>query len=123
MQPALPPYSKNGSSLEIAQQIDDAEAEASISQVRRNIAGNIHEIALRRLIEQHLSDWRKAHEMKGRGSTQQRSIAMKYIYETAAPLPDTVMTEQASRFVVDIRKLVESAIKEAGGKVQLEVLT
>lgn len=100
--------------------VDESEAEAAISQVRRNIAGNIHEIALRRLIEQHLSDWRTAHEMKGRGSALNRSIAMKHIYETAAPLPDTVMTEQASRFVVDIRKLVEIAIKEAGGKVQLE---
>lgn len=99
------------------------EAEASISQVRRNIAGNIHEIALHRLIEEHLSDWRKAHEMKGRGSALNRSIAMKHIYETAAPLPDTVMTEQASRFVVDIRKLVEIAIKEASGKVQLETFT
>lgn len=102
---------------------DDAEAEASISQVRRNIAGNIHEIALRRLVEQHLSEWRKAHEMKGRGSALDRSIAMKHIYEAAAPLPDTVMTEQASRFVMDVRRLIEAAIKEAGGKVQLEVLT
>ncbi len=103
--------------------VDDSEAEASISQVRRNIAGNIHEIALHRLVEEHLSEWRKAHELKGRGSAHERSVAMKRIYETAAPLPDTVMTEQALRFVVDIRKLIEAAIKEAGGRVQLEALT
>jgi hypothetical protein len=103
--------------------VNDVEAESAISQVRRTIAQEIHEIALKRIIEQHLPDWRKAFEFKGRGSAYERSIALRRIYEAAAPMPDTVMTEQASKFVTDIRRLIEAAIKSSGGKVELADLS
>ena len=99
--------------------IDDAEAEAAISQIRRNLASEIHEISLERIITQHLTAWRGAYDLKGKGSTLNRASALLQIYEKAAPLPDTVMTEQASLFILEIRKLIESGIKSSGGEVRL----
>lgn len=99
--------------------IDESQAEAAISRVRRNIASEIHEIALDRMIRLQLGEWRKAFDFRGKGSTVERSMALRRIYETAAPLPDTVMTASASQFVLDVRKLMIEAIKEAGGEVRL----
>lgn len=102
--------------------IDDSQAEAAISRVRRNVAVEIHEIALNRIIHQQLGHWRKAFDLRGKGSTVSRSMALRHIYETAAPLPDTVMTESASTFVSEVRRLVITSIKEAGGEVRLAEL-
>lgn len=99
--------------------VDESQAEAAISRVRRNIASEIHEIALDRIIRLQLGEWRKAFDLRGKGSTANRSMALRHIYETAAPLPDTVMTASASQFVLDIRKLMIAAIREAGGEVRL----
>ncbi|MGB4116215.1 MAG: hypothetical protein WBK51_06680 [Polaromonas sp.] len=99
--------------------IDESQAEAAISRVRRNISSQIHEIALDRMVRLQLGEWRKAFEFKGRGSAVNRSNALRHIYEVAAPLPDTVMTQSASQFVLSIRKLMVDSIKEAGGEIRL----
>jgi predicted GTPase len=103
--------------------VEDAEAEAAISLVRRNVSNDLHRIALHRLIEDHLTQWRQAYDLRGAGSTNQRSLALKQIYDLAAPLPDTVMTEGAATFVTEIRRLLETAIKDAGGEIRLAQLT
>lgn len=101
------------------QPVDESQAEAAISRVRRNIASEIHEIALDRMIRLQLGEWRKAFELKGKGSAIKRSNALRQIYESAAPLPDTVMTASASQFVLSVRKLMVEAIREAGGDIRL----
>ena len=102
--------------------VDDSEAEAAISPIRRGVSSALHDIAATRLIEQHLADWRTAYdnpEYRGTGSTHKRAVMLRNIYEEAAPCPDTVMTRLAGEFLAEIRRIVETAIRAGGGDVQL----
>jgi hypothetical protein len=102
---------------------DEVEAEAAISEIRRAVALALHEVAIKRLIDQHLSEWREAYDgpiYRGPGSTYRRARALRSIYEEAAPLPGTVMSQAATEFLAAIRRIVETAILEAGARIVSE---
>lgn len=76
----------------------------------------LHEVAVRRIVETHLPKWRAAYdEIRGKGSTHLRAIAIQGIYDAAAPLPDAIMTAISKEFFDEIRWLVE----DNGGEVSL----
>jgi hypothetical protein len=80
----------------------------------------LHELAVKRLVETHLAEWRVAYdEFRGPGSTRRRAHAIHGIYDAAAPLPDAVMTPPSAAFLGEIRRIVISAIKANGGDVRL----
>lgn len=102
---------------------DEQESDAAISNIRRRVSLALHEVAVKRLIEQHLGDWRTAYdspEYRGTGSTYRRALMLRHIYDEAAPLPDTVMTQSSTAFLAEIRGIVERSIDAAGGEVRLE---
>lgn len=80
----------------------------------------LHDLAVRRLVEAHLAEWRVAYdELRGPGSTRLRAVAIHGIYDAAAPLPDAVMSQASAAFLADIRRIVVSAIRANGGDVRL----
>ena len=80
----------------------------------------LHDLAVRRLIEAHLAQWRTAYdEFRGPGSTARRAAAIQGIYDAAAPLPDAVMTTPSVAFLAEIRRIVGSAIAANGGELRL----
>jgi hypothetical protein len=66
---------------------------------------------------QHLADWMRAYEYKGRGSTLEGARDIRGIYEDAAPVPGAISTEHSRSFLEDIRRLVHAAIEDGGGKI------
>ena len=98
---------------------DDEEAQVAIRQVRQAVATALHALALSRVVEEHLGEWRSAYEYRGGGSAYKRSLSIRGIYEIAAPLPTSAMTKPSSEFMAAIRKIVQEAIESAGGKVKL----
>lgn len=98
---------------------DEQEAQTAISQVKRTVSAALHELAVSRLIAEHLEDWRIAYEYRGSGSAYKRSLSIRQIYEIAAPLPRSDMTKPSSEFMATIRGIVQVAIEDAGGKVKL----
>lgn len=98
---------------------DEVEAQEAISGIRRTVSIALHGLALTRLIEGHLGEWRSAYDYSGSGSTSKRALAIRQIYEIAVPLPTADMTKPSAVFMAEIRRLVRVAIEEAGGKVQL----
>lgn len=105
---------------------DEQEADAAISNIRRGVSLALHEIAVKRIIGQHLNDWRTAYdspEYRGTGSTHKRALMLRHIYDEAAPLPDTVMTQSSAAFLAEIRAIVERSIDEAGGAIRLQTAT
>jgi hypothetical protein len=61
---------------------------------RRSVSAALHDLALKRIIEEHLAEWRTAYDApryRGVGSTSRRAKTIHEIYDTAAPLPDAVM--------------------------------
>ena len=98
---------------------DDQERHAAIAEIRRTVSTEMHEFALRRLVEQHLAEWRDAYDLRGTGSTFVRARAIRGIYDEAAPVPDAVMPPPSKQFLADVRRIVTAAIDKSGGKVRL----
>ena len=101
---------------------DDEEAQTAIDRIRQVIEVQLRDLAVRRLVQEHLTDWRTAYDgpaSSGRGSTLRRASTIHGIYDGAAPLPDAVMTSSSVAFLAEIRRIVTSAIEAAGGEVRL----
>ena len=95
-------------------------AQEAISAVRRSVFTALHDIVLRRLIHDYLADWRTAYARAGKGSAFRRALDMKGIYDSAAPIPGTVNSEQAIALLKEVRKIVCAAIEESGGELRLD---
>lgn len=99
----------------------DEDAQQAISAVRRAVFSALHDLVLRRLVQDYLGDWRVAFARSGRGSAYKRAVDLKGIYECAAPIPGTVNSEPALALLREIRAIVSSAVEESGGELRLEV--
>ena len=97
------------------------ERQAAIARIQRVVSSEMHELALRRIIDQHLAEWRTAYDFRGRGSTFDRAHAIRGIYDTAAPLPDAIMPPLSKQFLEEVRQIVVNAIKTGGGEIRLGV--
>lgn len=96
----------------------DNEAEQSvISTIRQSVYDALHEISRDRIITSQLNDWRAAYAYRGAGSTSRRSLEIRSIYETAAPVPSAVMTEASAKFLDNAKAIVATAIQENGGEM------
>ena len=95
--------------------IDTDEAQQAIAPIRQVVFSRLHQLALQRLIDVHLTDWRRGLEHKGKGSSARRAVDIRGIYELAVPVPGTVNTAQAIEFLHDVRELVRAAVAENGG--------
>lgn len=101
---------------------DDEERQLAIDPIRQVIEVALRDLAVRRLVQTHLTDWRTAYDgpgARGAGSTSRRAAAIHGIYDAAAPIPDAVMTELSAAFLREIRAIVIKAIEDCGGEVRL----
>ena len=97
--------------------VDADETQQAIAPIRRVVFDRLHQLALQRLIGEHLSDWRRGFEHKGKGSAARRAVDIRGIYELAAPIPGTVNTAASIEFLRRIRDLVRTAVAENGGEI------
>ncbi len=98
---------------------DEQEEQSAIAHIRRAVDIAIHELAVKRLVADHLDEWRDGYKLRGTDSTTRRAATIRRIYDAAAPLPDTIMTSPSTAFLHEIRRIVILAIRENGGEVQL----
>ncbi len=98
---------------------DEQERHAAISQIRRTVSTEMQKLALQRLVEQHLEEWREAYKFRGRGSTLERAKIIRGIYDEAAPIPDAAMPPPSKQFLAEVRVIVTAAIEGSGGEVRL----
>lgn len=98
--------------------VDAHEAQQAIAPIRQIVFRHLHELALKRLVDEHLTEWRRGLEHKGKGSASRRAIDIRGIYEMAAPIPGTVNTSSAIEFMRGVRELVRAAVVENGGVMQ-----
>lgn len=98
--------------------VDDDETQQAIAPIRQVVFSGLHNLALHRLVDKHLVDWRRGLEHKGKGSAARRAIDIRGIYELAAPIPGTVNSGPALEFMRGVRDLVRSAVEENGGTMQ-----
>jgi energy-coupling factor transporter ATP-binding protein EcfA2 len=93
------------------------ESAEAISSIRQHVSESLHDLLRLRLADLHVKEWVAAFDECGRGSATRRANWMKGIYEDAAPVPGVAITETASHFLDDVRRLVYTAIYAAGGEV------
>ena len=101
---------------------NEDEAQVAVDRIRQVIEVQLRDLAVRRLVQEHLTDWRTAYDgpaSRGPGSTLRRANTIQSIYDAAAPLPDAVMTTPSVAFLAEIRRIVRSAIEASGGEVRL----
>lgn len=101
---------------------DEEEAEAALSGIRQHVYTDLHALADRRIVEQHLDQWRAAFDLRGKGSTFDRAQEINSIYERGAPVASTVMTKFAADFVQEMRGLVHQAIINGGGRLDVHMV-
>jgi hypothetical protein len=96
---------------------DDMEAQESIAPIRQAVFRELHSLAVTRLLDEHLIDWRRGNDHKGKGSATRRAVDIRGIYEIAAPVPGTVNSQSALDFMKAVREIVRTAIEEQGGSM------
>ena len=99
--------------------LSEEEAQEAISAVRRKVYAALHDLVSRRIIDDHLNDWRSAWDRSGKGSTTRRATDIRSIYESAAPIPGTVNTSASLALLTEMRTIVGNAIQESGGQLQM----
>jgi len=97
---------------------DDTEAQDSIAPIRQAVFRELHSLAVARLVNEHLADWRRGNDHKGKGSADRRAVDIRGIYELAAPVPGTVNSEPALDFMKAVRDIVRNAIEAQGGEMK-----
>lgn len=98
--------------------VDADEAQQAIAPIRQVVFSRLHQLALQRLIDEHLTEWRRGMEYKGKGSAARRALDIRGIYELAAPVPGTVNSAPALEFMRSVRELVRAAVESNGGTMQ-----
>lgn len=88
----------------------EEEGEAALDQIRQTVNAEFHSLAMHRLIEEQLREWREAFAVRGVGSTFTRAQQIRSILEEAAPIPDAIMGEPSAHFLAEIRRIVMGAI-------------
>lgn len=100
----------------------DAEAEEALSRVQRAVFERLHESVEGKLLRVPRTDWMKAFEYRGAGSTFDRRRLIQTIYDASAPIPGPVLDTRSGQFLREVRLLLHEAVAEGGGELVSDVL-
>lgn len=91
--------------------------QAAIDTIAREVYSQLHVLARKRLIREHVLNWETAYSRAGRGSTRIRAHDIEMIYHVAAPTVDKGDRGEEQAFLVHVVELVRDAVKSGGGKL------
>lgn len=90
----------------------------AVDAIRREVTKRLHELSRRRMIDDQLSGWVGAYELKGTGSTRVRAKDLSDLYESAAPIPNEMPGPDANEFLFELRELVAESVEGGGGELR-----
>ena len=97
----------------------EKDEQEAIDGIRQSAFRSIHDIAERRLWDEHDEDWIAAYNFSGTGSTRVRADhMMREIYMPAAPIIGFEMDDEMRAFLDEIVTAVQDAIEESGGYLE-----
>lgn len=99
----------------------DDEAQQATAVVKKSVFGALHLFIHDRLISATLKEWRDAYGRAGPGSAMLRAHDIDEIYDAAAPVPGSIVSNDAREFLAGMRKIVHEAIEAAGGEVRISL--
>jgi hypothetical protein len=92
--------------------------QAVIDTIAREMYSQLHVLAQKRLIRDHVLNWETAYSRYGRGSTRVRAHDIETIYHVAAPTVDEVEGYEEQEFLVNVIELVRDAVRAGGGNLR-----
>jgi hypothetical protein len=90
----------------------------AVDAIRREVNKRLHDLSRRRMIDEQLSGWVEAYELRGTGSTRVRAKELVGLYESAAPVPNEMPGPDANEFLFELRELVAESIEDGGGELR-----
>ena len=90
----------------------------AVDAIRREVNRRLHDLSRRRMIDERLSGWVEAFELKGTGSTRTRAKELLGLYESAAPVPNEMPGPDSNEFLFELRELVADSIEAGGGQLR-----
>lgn len=100
---------------------DDDEAQQATATVKKSVFAALHAYIHNRMVTEALQGWRQAYSRAGKGSATHRAYDIDGIYDSAAPVPGSVVSNEAREFLAGLRKIVHEAIEAAGGEIRILV--
>lgn len=97
---------------------NDDEIGRATAEVKREVYSALHDLVHARIAQEPLELWRGAYAYKGQGSANKRAMGIQGIYVDAAPIPATLINDEARRFFGEVRRIVQEAIIAAGGEIR-----
>lgn len=90
----------------------------AVDAIRREVNQRLHNLSKRRMIDEQLSGWVEAFQLKGTGSTRVRAKELVDLYESSAPIPNEMPGPDANEFLTELRNLVAESIEDGGGALR-----
>lgn len=100
---------------------NDEEAEVALEEIQRKVFSRLDKFIETNLIEARQSEWEKAFNYSGTGSTFDRAMDIHTIYNKSAPIPGP--GPYSTDFLRGVRKIVEEAIGDAGDEPDNETVS
>jgi hypothetical protein len=97
--------------------VDEDVRIQAVDAIRRKVNERLHDLSRRRMIDERLSGWVEAYELRGTGSTRVRAKDLADLYETAAPIPNEMPGPDANEFLFELRELVAESVDDGGGRL------
>jgi len=95
----------------------DSEREIALDAIREVVFKELSLLIKVWLTDKQVSDWSRAYDFSGRGSTRERSQVIDAIYDRAAPRVSTAMSSDARTFFGQLYNILRDAIIGVGGQV------
>lgn len=88
--------------------------QVTIDSIASNIYTQLHALAQKRLIRDHLLKWETAYTRWGKGSAKERAYDLEMIYNLAVPAGKFI-DDNAYKFTMSIVELVRASVQAKGG--------
>lgn len=90
----------------------------AVDRIKNEVFTMLHELARKRVLEEHLREWIEAYDLRGKGSTFERANSIVDILQEAAPIPSEIPRTSTQAFLTEMRRLIAKAVESGGGRLR-----
>lgn len=94
----------------------DEDKIRKVDEIKKKVSAEIQSYAIANIKSKMISEWQRAYNFSGRGSSFKRAGTIDSIYYNTIPIPEEEMTDQVKNFVRDILSIIKKNVQECGGE-------
>jgi len=100
----------------------EEEAASALGRVQQEVHKRLGQLVFKRIVDRDHAAWTGAFNLRGRGSTFERAVAIRSIFLDGVPVPGPALDPRSLGLLRDVRALTEEAVTAAGGKLLEDAL-